>query len=125
MRFLLLLLLTTALALQAHAATIAFKDIPSTNVVNSTDQLLLNSNLGGGNYATRTITVSALPGGTANWTASGTTNSTLVGVASAYGFSLGGSTQTAWIWTNLTTAVDMEGGNIYGYTLANPFSDQL
>jgi len=58
------------LVLPAYTATIAFKDIPSTNVVNSTDQLLLNSNLGGGNYATRTITVSALPsnGSQTPWT---------------------------------------------------------
>lgn len=59
MRFLLSLFLLAPLA--AQAAGTVFSQWPSTNVVNSTDLLLLDSNLGGGNYATRTITVSKLP----------------------------------------------------------------
>lgn len=44
-----------AFALTARAAsTISFKDITSTNAVKTNDLLLVDSDLGGGNYATRT-----------------------------------------------------------------------
>lgn len=81
MRFTLYLaLLLATLAPPARAATISFSDIPSTNVVNASDLLLLDSHLGGTNYATRTITVSSLPPG-GNWTYPNSTNATLAGVA--------------------------------------------
>lgn len=116
------------------AATVSFSNIPSTNTVNVTDLMLIDSTLGGTNYATRTVTATnfltqlrvaptfanwtnaagiftgnttkAVSGAgslvtlptdtTANWTASGTTNSTLIGAAtvgssfSTNGFSGGG-----------------------------------
>lgn len=66
-----------------HAGTIAFSGIPSTNTVNSDDLLLLDSHLGGTNYATRTITVSLLPAA-GNWVYPNSTNATLAGVASMW-----------------------------------------
>ncbi len=94
-----------ALSLATSAATISFSDIPSTNVVNSSDLLLIDSHLGGSSYATRTITVSSLPAsGGANWVASGLTDSTLVGALSA---SFGTITNVLSVGDGAATASDL------------------
>lgn len=95
----LLLLISTLLGVTARAATVSFSGIPSTNVVNASDLLLLDSHLGGTNYSTRTLTVSNLSSvimSSNNWQNVGTTNSSLAGVASAGGFKLGSITVTNW-----------------------------
>jgi hypothetical protein len=84
MRFILSLLLAFPLTIGA-ATTISFSNISLTNVVKTNDLVLVDSALGGTNYATRTATVGTVlalvgGGGSGNVTASGTSEvgSTLV-----------------------------------------------
>lgn len=84
----LLLLISALLSVTTRAATVSFSDIPSTNVVNASDLLLLDSHLGGTNYSTRTLTVSNLSSvimSSNNWQNVGPSDSSLAGVASAGG----------------------------------------
>lgn len=62
--------LISLVALPAWAAApINFKNIASTNVVKTNDLLLIDSDLGGGSYATRAIPIALLPsGGDTIWT---------------------------------------------------------
>lgn len=55
-RLFLTLVVTLSCLINIHAASIHFKDFPLTNNVKSTDLLLIDSALGGTNYATRTAT---------------------------------------------------------------------
>lgn len=104
----LLLLISALLGATTRAATVSFSGIPSTNVVNASDLLLLDSHLGGTNYSTRTLTVSNLSSviiSSNNWQNVGTTNSSLAGVASAGGFSLSGNSLTTWPWINVGSGI--------------------